>query len=452
MLTLVMSMWNRFRPGTPRPSRSACRTPQGLDGGPFGPGGSGGSAPTNSWRATSTRATPTRATTTRATPTRATPTLTGLALVGLALVGLALVGLLIGGCRVDRPVTTLRLGHGLDVAHPVHQAMVHMADTLEALSNGTLQLALYPSQQLGTERECLELLQIGSLGLTKVSSSVLEGFAPAYQVFGLPYVFRDDAHRFAVLDGSIGDDILRSSVPQRLRGLAYYDAGSRSFYTLEEPVQTPADLEGKKIRTQESPLAIGMVSALGGAPTPIAWGELYTSLQQGVVDGAENNPPSFYLSRHYEVAQYYSLDEHTAVPDVLLVSTSVWDRLSPRQRTWLQQAADASAKIQRRLWREATVEAMDAVEAAGVTILRPDKAPFVAKVQEMYVPFRDDPTVGPLLARIEALRDAVESPQTGGDSLASTLVHDTVRDTVRAAGAAYAAAAGTASGKTLAAR
>jgi len=332
-------------------------------------------------------------------------------LLGSVLLISVLLGSVLSGCQIDRSVTTLRLGHGLDVSHPVHQAMAHMADTLEALSDGTLRLALYPSQQLGTERECLELLQIGSLGLTKVSSSVLEGFAPAYQVFGLPYVFRDDAHRFAVLDGPIGDDILRSSVPQRLRGLTYYDAGSRSFYTLEEPVQTPADLEGKKIRTQESPLAIGMVSALGGAPTPIAWGELYTSLQQGVVDGAENNPPSFYLSRHYEVAQYYSLDEHTAVPDVLLVSTSVWNRLTPQQRTWLQRAADASAKIQRRLWREATAEAMSAVEAAGVTIIRPEKAPFVARVQAMYAPFRDDPTVGPLLSRIEALRDSLAPRQ-----------------------------------------
>lgn len=328
----------------------------------------------------------------------------------LIMLVLVLMGYAFTGCRGERPVTTLRLGHGLDVAHPVHRAMVHMADTLDALSDGTLHLALYPSQQLGTERECLELLQIGSLGLTKVSSSVLEGFAPAYQVFGLPYVFRDDAHRFAVLDGPIGRDILQSSIPQRLRGLTYYDAGSRSFYTLENPVRRPDDLKGMKIRTQESPLAIGMVSALGGAPTPIAWGELYTSLQQGVVDGAENNPPSFYLSRHYEVARYYSLDEHTSVPDVLLVSTSIWDRLTPQQRTWLQQAADASAVVQKHLWQEATAEAIQAVKAAGVTILRPDKAPFEAKVQDMYAPFRSDPTVGPLLSRIEALRDRSATP------------------------------------------
>jgi tripartite ATP-independent transporter DctP family solute receptor len=281
--------------------------------------------------------------------------------------------------------------------------MEFMAERLAETSGGTMRLDIYPSQQLGTEREAIELLQIGSLGMTKVSSSALEGFAPAYQVFGLPYLFRDDAHRFAVLKAEVGREILRSAEPFNLRGLAYYDAGSRSFYTKDRPVHTPADLAGLKIRTQESVIAILMVRALGGSATPISWGELYSALQQGIVEGAENNPPSFYLSRHYEVCKYYSLDEHTAVPDVLLISTVVWNDLTAQQQTWLQEAAVASAEHQKGLWAEAEKEALAAVEEAGVEIIRPDKSLFVEQVQPLYESFRSDPQVYDLIQRVRAV-------------------------------------------------
>ncbi len=322
--------------------------------------------------------------------------------VPLRLVGFALV-LLLAGCAAERDVRVIKLGHALDPTHPVHRGMAFMAERLAEKSGGTMKIDLYPSQQLGTEREMLELLQIGSLGMTKASSSALEGFTTAYQVFGLPYLFRDDAHRFAVLEGEVGQEILLRSEPFNLRGLAYYDAGSRSFYTKDRPVRQPSDLQGLKIRTQESPVAILMVRALGGSATPIAWGELYTALQQGIVDGAENNPPSFYLSRHYEVCKYYALDEHTAVPDVLLISTLVWNDLTPPQQAWLKEAAAESADYQKVLWAEAEAEALAAVAAAGVEIIRPDKTPFTEQVQSMYETFRDDPIVYDLIQRIRAV-------------------------------------------------
>ncbi len=299
------------------------------------------------------------------------------------LVATLVLGASVSGCADAGSGTVLRLGHGLDVNHPVHRAMEFMAQRLEELSDGELRLKIYPSEQLGSERECLELLQIGSLGLTKVSAAVLEGFAPDFKVLSMPYLFRDRQHAFAVLDGEIGRRLLVSSEAARLRGLTFYDAGSRSFYTRDRPIHSPENLVGLKIRTQESATAMGMVRALGGAATPIAWGELYTALQQGVVDGAENNPPSFHLSRHYEVARYYSLDEHTSVPDVLLVSTGVWRRLNETQQRWLQAAADESATFQRQLWREAEQEALRAVKEAGVEVTRPDKAPFQAAVREL---------------------------------------------------------------------
>lgn len=284
----------------------------------------------------------------------------------------------------------------------MHVALAALAEDLAARSGGALTLVLYPSEQLGSERECLELLQIGSLGMTKVSAAVLENFAPGYRVLSLPYVFRDAAHRFAVLDGAIGRDLLLSSLPYRLRGLAFYDAGSRSFYTRERPVRTPDDLAGLKIRVQESPSAVALVEALGAAATPIAWGELYTALQQGVVDGAENNPPSFHLSGHYEVARFYTLDEHSAVPDVLLVSTQLWERLDARQRGWLEAAAARSVALQRALWREATERALAALVADGVEVLRPEKAAFVERTAAVRASLGEDPKALALLRRIEA--------------------------------------------------
>jgi tripartite ATP-independent transporter DctP family solute receptor len=310
----------------------------------------------------------------------------------------------LAGCGGRGDTTTIKLAHSLDVSHPVHRAMQFMGERLAQKSGGTMRIDIYPSGQLGTERETLELLQIGSLGMTKVSSSVLEGFAPAFRVFGLPFLFRDDAHRFAVLDGPIGRELLAGIGPYRLRGLTYYDAGSRSFYTTKRPVRTPADLAGLKIRTQESAVAMQMVRTLGGSATPIAWGEVYTALQQGVADGAENNPPSFHLSRHYEVARYYTLNEHTAVPDVVVVSTGLWEGLTPQQRRWLQEAADESAEHQRRLWAEATAEALRAVQEAGVEVIRPERGPFLEKGAALLDQFRGDPTVGPLIRRMQEVR------------------------------------------------
>lgn len=305
--------------------------------------------------------------------------------------------------------TSLKLAHGLDVGHPVHQALLRMGEVLDERSGGRLRLEIYPSEQLGNERQCVELLQIGSLAMTKVSASVAEAFIADFRVFTLPYLFDDREHFFRVLEGEVGRELLDAGRGQRLVGLAYFDAGSRSFYTRETPILSPADLGGLKIRTQESASAMAMVRALGGAPTPISWGELYTALQQGVVDGAENNPPSFYSSRHYEVARHYSLDEHTRVPDVLLMSAAVWDRLSAEQQGWVREAARVAAEAQKEIWRRASEEALRAVEEAGVTIHRPDKEPFARRVEPLWREFGGDPR---LAERIERIRR--ERAPTGG--------------------------------------
>ena len=318
-----------------------------------------------------------------------------------AILSIFILALTFFGCEIENESKTLRLGHGLDVSHSVHKAMVKMGEDLFERSGGKLKLKIYPSQQLGTERECLELLQIGSLDMTKVSVGVLENFAPKMKVLGLPFLFRDRQHSFDVLDGPIGKMLLNDGEKYWLKGLGYYDAGSRSFYTMNKPIEKPSDLEGEKIRVMESVTAVNMVKALGGSPTPISWGELYTSLQQGVVDGAENNPPSFYLSRHYEVCKYYSLDEHTVLPDVLLIGTYVWDKLNVQEQKWLNESVEESVKYQRILWAEAEEEALREVQKAGVKIFRPDKSLFTEKVQSIYEGYKNDSEMYPLIKQIQ---------------------------------------------------
>jgi len=299
---------------------------------------------------------------------------------------------------------SLKLAHGLDTNHPVHKGMVFMQEKLAEKSGGKLQIEIYPSQQLGTQRQALELLQIGSLALTKTSGAVMENFAPKIKCLSLPYVFRDRQHNYNVQDGKVGRELLLASEKFRLRGLGYFDAGQRSFYTKDRSINKPADLEGLKIRVQESVMAMDLVRSLGGAPTPISYGELYTALQQGVVDGAENNPPSFVTSRHYEICKYYSLNEHTAVPDILVIGTAAWNRLSSQEQVWLQEAADEAIDYQRKIWVESEEECLAIVKAAGVIVTRPDKSLFVEKTKVLLEKFKDDKEMYSLIQRIQAVK------------------------------------------------
>ena len=324
--------------------------------------------------------------------------------------------LLLGSCQEQQQVVTLRMGHTLDQQHVVHKAMLKMAERLAFYSGGSMQIQIYSGGQLGSERELIELLQIGSLALTKVSASPLEGFAPVMKVFSLPYVFRDSAHLWAVLNGEIGQQMLAALTPVRLKGLGYYDAGARSFYTTRKALHSPADLVGQKFRVPNSQTAVAMVQALGGAATPVDWGELYTALQQGVVDGAENNPPSFYLSRHYELSKYYILDEHSMVPDLILMSQHIWQQLSAQQQQWLQQAMADSVHYQKQLWQQASDDALAKVKAHGVQLIYPDKTAFMAAVQPLLAQ-QQGTVIGDLLQQISQVGTVPAqsiSPVAGG--------------------------------------
>lgn len=305
------------------------------------------------------------------------------------------------GGKTDQLV--LKLGHGLDTSHPVHQGMEFMKKRLEELSGGRVTMDIYPSGVLGSEVLSIEQLQNGSLDMTKTSAAAIENFVPEMAVFGLPYLFRDADHYWAVLNSDLGRELLQKGNDKFLHGLCYYDSGSRNFYTKNRPIHTPDDLKGLKIRVMNSRTAIDMVSALGAAPTPIAWGELYSALAQGTVDGAENNPPSFTSNKHYEICKYFSKDAHTRVPDLLLISTKTWDRLDPQVQAWIQQAADESSVYQRQLWEKKTAESLQQAEAEGVTVYDVDQSLFAEKVQPMYDAITDE-TIKELVRQIRQVK------------------------------------------------
>ena len=294
----------------------------------------------------------------------------------------------------------LRLGHSVDQNHPVHRAMVRMAELLEQKSGGQLTLKIFPNGQLGTETEIIEQLQRGVLAMAKTSAAPLESFIPEMAIFGTPYLFRDENHYWKVLEGDIGKQMLVLCQEGGLHGLCYYDAGARSFYTIDRPILSPSDLTGLKIRVIKSKTSMDMVDALGASPTPIPYGELYTALQQSMVDGAENNPPSFYNSRHFEVCKHYSIDEHTRVPDMLIYSEKLWKTLSAQEQQWVREAAIESVPYQRKIWKEDVEKNLASARAAGVTIHYPDKQPFVDKVKAMHQSY-EGTAVGDLLTRIK---------------------------------------------------
>lgn len=300
----------------------------------------------------------------------------------------ATAGLAFGGTAQAK--TVLRFAHGLAKDHPVDRSIELFAKLVGERSNGEIEIKVFPAGQLGQQRELIEQLQAGALDLAHTNASPLAAFAPAFGAFDMPYLFRDKDHFFAVVDGPVGREILDSAQAKSLVGLAYYDNGTRSFYA-KKPLPTPADLEGLKIRVQPGPIATRMVNLLGATATPIAWGELYTALQAGVVDGAENNVTALTLAKHGEVMKFYSRDEHTRVPDVILIAADTLARLTPEQQALIRQAALDSAKAHNENWQKELAKAEGDALNMGVTFVDVDKSAYREAVQPMYDDLKSQP-------------------------------------------------------------
>ena len=314
---------------------------------------------------------------------------------------LAAAGILALGVAAE--AKTLRLNHNNPEDHPLHKSMEFMADRLSELTSGDLKIRIYANAQLGTQRESMELMQNGSLDMARSNASELEAFEESYGALNLPYIFTSADHYFDVLSSDIGDDILAASEGKGFIGLTYYIEGARSFYANKE-IRSPADLKGMKIRVQPSPSAIRMVELLGGNPTPIAWGELYSALQQGVVDGAENNPMALTSARHGEVSKVYSNDGHTMIPSVVMISTKTWGELSGDQQAALRQAAKESMQFHREQWDAMSAAAVEQAKTElGVKFIEVEKGPFIEAVLPMHEEAaQKSPVVADLIDRIKA--------------------------------------------------
>jgi tripartite ATP-independent transporter DctP family solute receptor len=288
--------------------------------------------------------------------------------------------------------------------YPGSIAMEEFAKTLGEKTEGRYTGTVYHNGQLGDQRFAVEQFAFDGIDFAVFSGGSLGDFAPALNIVSMPYVFRSEEHMFQALDGEIGDRLSDALAESNMVALAWYTGGARSFYTVKKPVHTPADLAGLKIRVPDADIFVATVEALGANATPLAFGEVYTSLQTGVIDGAENNAPSFESTRHYEVAKYYTLDEHLMVPEALAVSKTLWDSLSPEDQTIFRDAARASAQTQRSLWAERVEKSKQVLADAGVeTIQVDDKQPFIDAMQPVYDKFVNTDELRSLLSDIQAV-------------------------------------------------
>ncbi len=288
------------------------------------------------------------------------------------------------------------------MGYPTTDAMEFMGEWLNEKSNGEITMEIFHSMQLGGEKEALEQVQLGALEMTRVSVGVVGPIVDDFNAFNLPYVFRSIDHMRNVVDGEIGQELLAALDAGGLVGLGFMDAGARSFYNKQKAIREPADLAGLKIRVMQNPIFIEMMSEMGGNGIPIAFNELYTALQTGVVDGAENNPPSYSTQKHYEQAGFYSLTEHLIVPEIFVFSKKVWETLTPEQQELIREAAVLTTEKERELWEAMEQKAMEELVGLGVQVNDDvDKAAFIeatAPVREQFGAQYAD-----LLGRIEAV-------------------------------------------------
>ncbi len=283
---------------------------------------------------------------------------------------------------------TLRAADNQPDDYPTVQGLKFMASYLDAATDGRIKMDVFSGGQLGDERSTIEQVQLGVIDMVRTSTSPVGEFYPAMGVYSLPYIFRDEVHMWKVVMGPIGRELLDGLQQADLVGLAYYDSGSRNFYTTEAagPIRNVADVAGKRVRTQQSEVVLDMMQALGADPVPMAFAEVYSSLQTGVIDGAENNFPSYGPSgvRHFEVAPYFTLDGHARVPEVVMMSKTTWDKLSDADKALVREAALASIPVQAALWDKLSNDSRDAVVAAGSEIITVDTAEFQDAMGPVY--------------------------------------------------------------------
>lgn len=305
-------------------------------------------------------------------------------------------------CLTGAQARELRVADTHPPGYPTVQALEHMGRLVAERSQGRLSLKVLHSRLMGEEAETIQHVRVGALDMARVNMAPLNAVVPETVVPSLPFVFRSAEHLHRVLDGPIGAEIAKAFERHGFVVLAFYDSGARSFYNTRHPVRQPADLRGLRIRVQQSPVAEAMVAALGAVAAPLPYGQVGVGLSTGVIDGAENNEPSYHDAGHFKTARYYSQTEHTMAPEVLLISHKAWAELEPADQTLLRQAAHESVGVMRELWRKREQSASEAVVAAGAEINAVDKTPFAAAMRPVYQRFAATPRLAELLRRIQA--------------------------------------------------
>ena len=308
-----------------------------------------------------------------------------------------------GGGAGGEQSYTFRLAETHPEDHPTTRADQRFAELVGERSGERITIEVFPGSQLGEEASVIEQVQTGALEFTRVNTSPMAEFTRSLGVFSLPFIFDSSEHMWSFLKGEDGQALLDQLSDSGFKGLAYYDSGARNFYTADREVRTPEDLQGLQIRVQQSAINTALMETFGAAATPMDFGEVYSALQTGVVDGAENNWPSYLSTSHYEVAPNFTLDEHTRIPEVLIMNQGAWDQLNDEDKQIIQDAATESVDFQREEWDQAEQQAQDELAGEGVNVIPvEDKEPWREAVQPVIESFRDE--YGDVLDQIETAK------------------------------------------------
>jgi tripartite ATP-independent transporter DctP family solute receptor len=285
--------------------------------------------------------------------------------------------------------------------YPTVQALVFMDKLVATKTGDRHRIRVFHSRQLGEEKETIEQTRVGAIDLNRTNVAPIAGFVPEANVLALPFLFRSMDHLYRVLDGPIGADVLASFEPHGFVGLTFYDSGARSIYNSVRPVRSISDLKGLRIRVQQSDLMMAMIKALGAEPIAMPYGQVLTGLTTKLIDGAENNWPSYITTNHFTAARHYTVTEHTMSPEVLVMSRKAWDSLSAEDQGIFRAAAQDSAQFMRQQWKSWEERSRDQARQAGsVVVTEFDKRPFMDAMKEIYDKFLSDPKLKTLVDRI----------------------------------------------------
>jgi tripartite ATP-independent transporter DctP family solute receptor len=317
--------------------------------------------------------------------------------------GAAAAVLMVAGSLDGATAREFRAADIQEESYPTVQALLFMDQLVAERTGGRHRIRVFHSRQLGEESQTIEQTRVGAIDLNRINVAAIGDVAPTLNILAQPFLFRSIGHLYKVIDGPIGDDILAAIEPNGFIGLTFYDSGARSIYTRAPPVRGLPDLKGLRIRVQQSDLVIRMMKALGAEPVALPYGQVLTALSAQLVDGAENNWPSFVTTGHFKVAQYYTVTEHTMGPEVLVMSRRAWQELSETDRAIFRSAARDSSRHMREQWLNWEEQSRKQAAEAGVTIIdKLDRKPFEDATRPLRDEMRADPKFGPLIERIQA--------------------------------------------------